>query len=72
VEDAADAEAIGGFHGRVDDAVRNHFATLNGHEVYCCGSPQMVTAAKKACHERGLAPNHFFSDVFVPGPAAVI
>jgi CDP-4-dehydro-6-deoxyglucose reductase/terephthalate 1,2-dioxygenase reductase component len=71
VEDAVDAEAIGGFHGRVDDAVRNHFATLNGHEVYCCGSPQMVTAAKKACLERDLAPNHFFSDVFVPGPAAV-
>ena len=71
VEDAADAEAIGGFHGRVDDAVRNHFATLNGHEVYCCGSPQMVSAAKKVCVERGLATNHFFSDVFVQGPVAV-
>jgi CDP-4-dehydro-6-deoxyglucose reductase/terephthalate 1,2-dioxygenase reductase component len=72
VEDAADAAALGGFHGRVDDAVRAHApASLAGHEVYCCGSPVMVTAVRKACvDERGLDPHHFFSDVFVPGPAA--
>jgi NAD(P)H-flavin reductase/ferredoxin len=71
VEDAADARALNGFHGRVDDAVRSRCATLSGHEVYCCGSPAMVTAVKKACvEERGLDSHHFFSDVFVPGPAA--
>ncbi|MDB5872746.1 MAG: Ferredoxin--NAD(+) reductase-like protein [Ramlibacter sp.] len=71
VEDAADAQALGGFHGRVDDAVRAHHSSLDGHEVYCCGAPPMVTAVKKACiEERGLDPHHFFSDVFVPGPAA--
>jgi NAD(P)H-flavin reductase/ferredoxin len=71
VEDAADAHALGGFHGRVDEAVRARFETLAGHEVYCCGSPVMVTAVRKACvEERGLDPRHFFSDVFVPGPAA--
>lgn len=72
VEDAADAEALRGFHGRVDDAVRAHApAALGGHEVYCCGSPVMVAAVRKACvDERGLDPHHFFSDVFVPGPAA--
>jgi len=72
VEDAADAQALGGFHGRVDDAVRAHApATLERHEVYCCGSPVMVAAVRKACiDERGLDPHHFFSDVFVPGPAA--
>lgn len=72
VEDAADAQALGVFHGRVDDAVRAHApATLEGHEVYCCGSPVMVAAVRKACiDERGLDPHHFFSDVFVPGPAA--
>lgn len=71
VEDAADAQALGGFHGRVDDAVRQHFASLAGYEVYCCGAPAMVTAVKKACvGERGLDAHHFFSDVFVPGPAA--
>ena len=70
VEDAADAQALGGFNGRVDDAVRAQCATLAGHEVYCCGAPAMVAAVKKACiGERGLDPKHFFSDVFVPGPA---
>lgn len=71
VENAADAQALEGFHGRVDDAVRSRFASLAGYEVYCCGSPVMVTAVKQASvHERGLDPHHFFSDVFVPGPAA--
>jgi NAD(P)H-flavin reductase/ferredoxin len=71
VEDAADARALNGFQGRVDDAVRTHWATLAGYEVYCCGSPPMVASVKKACvDERGLDPHHFFSDVFVPGPAA--
>ncbi|WP_332825682.1 FAD-binding oxidoreductase [Ramlibacter sp.] len=72
VEDAADAQAVGGFHGRVDDAVRARGpASLAAWEVYCCGSPVMVAAVRKACvDERGLDPHHFFSDVFVPGPAA--
>jgi CDP-4-dehydro-6-deoxyglucose reductase/terephthalate 1,2-dioxygenase reductase component len=71
VEDAADAQSLGGFQGRVDDAVRAHCTTLAGHEVYCCGAPAMVAAVKKACvEERGLDARHFFSDVFVPGPAA--
>lgn len=71
VEDASDAQTLGGFQGRVDDAVRAHFTTLAGHEVYCCGAPPMVAAVRKACvQERGLDPKHFFSDVFVPGPAA--
>ena len=71
VEDAQDASALAGFQGRVDAAVRSNFSTLQGYEVYCCGSPAMVTAVKKACAERGVAPQHFFSDVFVPGPATL-
>jgi NAD(P)H-flavin reductase/ferredoxin len=70
IEDAADAQALAGFHGRVDDALRSHCPALDGYEVYCCGAPAMVTAVKKACAERGLGAHHFFSDVFVPGPAA--
>jgi len=70
VEDAADALALGGFHGRVDGAVRERLASLAGHEVYCCGAPAMVGAVKSVCvDERGLDPQHFFSDAFVPGPA---
>jgi NAD(P)H-flavin reductase/ferredoxin len=71
VENAADAQALDGFHGRVDDAVRARFASLAAHEVYCCGSPAMVAAVRTACVvERGVDPHHFFSDVFVPGPVA--
>ena len=71
VEDADDAQLLGGFQGRVDDAVRARVSSLAGHEVYCCGAPAMVAAVKKACvEERGLDARHFFSDVFVPGPAA--
>jgi NAD(P)H-flavin reductase/ferredoxin len=69
LEDAAEAQALAGFHGRVDEAVRVRFPSLAGHEVYCCGSPGMVAAVRTACvAERGLDPHHFFSDVFVPGP----
>lgn len=71
VEDEADARALGGFHGRADAAVRCAFTGLAGFEVYCCGAPAMVTAVKKVCvDELGVAPGHFFSDSFVPGPAA--
>jgi CDP-4-dehydro-6-deoxyglucose reductase/terephthalate 1,2-dioxygenase reductase component len=71
VEDEADARKIGGFSGRVDDAVRTGFESLAGHEVYSCGAPAMVSAVRQVCvEERGLRPAHFFSDVFVPGPAA--
>ncbi|HVZ45260.1 MAG TPA: FAD-binding oxidoreductase [Ramlibacter sp.] len=73
VENAADAAALQGFAGRVDQAVRERFPTLAAHEAYCCGSPGMVAAVKSACvAERGLDPHRFFSDVFVPGPAAGI
>lgn len=71
VEDPGDAQALGGFHGRVDEAVRAHCTALADSEVYCCGAPAMVASVKKVCvDERGLDPRHFFSDVFVPGPAA--
>jgi CDP-4-dehydro-6-deoxyglucose reductase/terephthalate 1,2-dioxygenase reductase component len=70
VEDAADAQALGGFPGRVDAAVRAQCPDLAAHDVYCCGSPAMVASVRQACDERGLAAGRFFSDVFVPGPAA--
>jgi NAD(P)H-flavin reductase/ferredoxin len=72
LEDATDAESIGAYCGRVDDAIRARWPDLSGHEVYCCGSPAMVTAVRKATEERGVQPQHFFSDVFVPGPAALL
>ncbi|MES2051477.1 MAG: FAD-binding oxidoreductase [Pseudomonadota bacterium] len=71
VEKAADADEVQGFAGRVDDAVRRNCERLAEWEVYCCGSPVMVAAVKKVCvKERALSAQNFFSDVFVPGPAA--
>jgi CDP-4-dehydro-6-deoxyglucose reductase/terephthalate 1,2-dioxygenase reductase component len=72
LEDPSDAEAMGAFHGRLHDAVRAQCPDLSGHEVYCCGSPPMVAAVRTATEERGVDPQHFFSDVFVPGPAAAL
>jgi CDP-4-dehydro-6-deoxyglucose reductase/terephthalate 1,2-dioxygenase reductase component len=70
VEEPGQAQALGGYHGRVDAAVRAYCPSLADHEVYCCGSPPMVAAVRAACvQECGLDPRHFFSDVFVPGPA---
>ena len=52
-------------------ALLERFRSLDGHDVYCCGAPPMVVAVKKACvKQRGLDAAHFYSDVFVPGPAA--
>lgn len=70
VENEQDANALGGFHGRVDDAVLATSESLELHDVYCCGSPGMVSTVRKACIEhRGLHADRFFSDSFVPGPA---
>ena len=55
---------------RVDEALRANFPSLLRHEVYCCGSPGMVNAVRSASEQLGLAHEHFFSDSFVPGPAA--
>jgi len=72
LKDAAQAQALDGFHGRLDEAVRSRFDSLAAHEAYCCGSPAMVAGVKKVCvGEKGLAEAHFFSDVFVPGPVVV-
>lgn len=57
-----------GFAGRADDALRSLGADLNGHIVYCCGSPAMVTAVRAAALAQGVPPGDFHADVFVPGP----
>ncbi len=70
IESPPDAAELCGFAGRVDAAVATNFSSLALHEVYCCGSPAMVSAVRAACIRQGLADTKFFSDVFVPGPAA--
>ena len=52
--------------GFVHRAVIDDFASLAGHEVYACGVPAMITAARKDfTGQRGLPPEAFFCDAFV-------
>ncbi len=50
--------------GYVQDAVLADFADVTGFDVYACGHPAMVFAAKEALVARGLNPEHCYSDAF--------
>jgi len=56
------------WHGRVGlvhQAVLDDFADLSGYQVYGCGGPAMVDAARKSfVATRGLSPDDFFADSF--------
>ena len=50
--------------GRVHEAILADFEDLSGYEVYACGAPPMVAAARKDFMARGLPEDAFFSDSF--------
>ena len=52
--------------GRVHEAAIEDLVSLAGHEVYACGAPAMVAAARDAFVRHGLAPSDFFCDAFAP------
>jgi NAD(P)H-flavin reductase/ferredoxin len=53
--------------GFVHQAVLDDHASLVGHEVYACGSPAMIQAARQAfVDDRALPRDAFFCDAFVP------
>jgi NAD(P)H-flavin reductase/quinol-cytochrome oxidoreductase complex cytochrome b subunit/ferredoxin len=56
--------------GHVDQAILEDFPDLGGHEVYVCGSVQMVSSAVPAFLARGLGEDACFTDVFTPAQAA--
>lgn len=52
--------------GFVHDAVSADFPDMSGHEVYACGNPLMVDAARHTFMRNcRLAPENFFSDAFI-------
>jgi CDP-4-dehydro-6-deoxyglucose reductase/3-phenylpropionate/trans-cinnamate dioxygenase ferredoxin reductase subunit len=55
--------------GLVHEAVLADLPMLAGHEVYACGAPAMVAAARDAFVRHGLAPEDFFCDAFAPSTA---
>lgn len=51
--------------GLVHQAVLEDHADLSGHEVYACGAPAMVEAARSSfAASRGLVDEQFFADAF--------
>jgi len=57
-------EAWPGRTGYVHEAVLADFADLSGYEVYACGAPPMIGAARRDFTARGLPEDAFFSDSF--------
>jgi CDP-4-dehydro-6-deoxyglucose reductase len=63
-EPAAD-DAWPGRTGLVHEAVLADFADLSGYQVYACGGPAMIDAARTAfTSTRGLPESEFFADSF--------
>jgi len=59
-------DAWTGRTGLVHQAVLDDFPDLSEYQVYACGAPLMVEAARRDFTlQRGLPPNEFFADSFV-------
>lgn len=55
--------------GLVHQAVLDDFSDLSGHEIYACGTPAMVDAARRDFTARcGLPDESFLSNAFAPTP----
>ena len=55
--------------GLVHQAVLNDFNDLSAHEIYACGTPSMVEAARRDfTAQRGLPDASFFANAFAPTP----
>ncbi len=53
--------------GWVHKAVMEDFADLSGAQIYACGAPVMVDAAREEfVAQKGLLPDAFFADAFYP------
>jgi CDP-4-dehydro-6-deoxyglucose reductase len=66
LSDADAADAWSGRTGLVHQAVMADFTDLSGHDVYACGVPAMVEAARRDFVAHcGLPPERFFADLFL-------
>lgn len=50
--------------GYVQDAVLEDISDISGHQVYACGSPNMINDARAQFMKNGLPEDEFFSDAF--------
>jgi 2-polyprenylphenol hydroxylase and related flavodoxin oxidoreductases len=66
LSDPAPDDAWPGRTGFVHQAVLDDFKDLSGYQVYACGAPAMIDAAKRDFTTlRGLPEQEFFADRFV-------
>lgn len=52
--------------GLVHHAVLTDFADLSAMDIFACGSPAMIEAAKSDFIQAGLIPSAFYADAFLP------
>ena len=70
LSDAAKEDQWDGRTGFVHQAAMDDIATLQDHEVYACGAPAMINAARQGFTlERRLDRDAFYCDAFVPTSA---
>ena len=58
-----------GRRGLVHQAVLEDFPDLSDHQVYACGAPAMIAAARRDFVAHGLPEEEFFADAFSFAPA---
>jgi NAD(P)H-flavin reductase/ferredoxin len=71
LSEAGPADGWEGRTGFVHQAAMDDIATLADHEVYACGAPAMINAARQGfVHDRELSRDAFYCDAFVPTAAS--
>jgi CDP-4-dehydro-6-deoxyglucose reductase/3-phenylpropionate/trans-cinnamate dioxygenase ferredoxin reductase subunit len=71
LSEAGPADGWEGRTGFVHQAAMDDIASLAEYEVYACGAPAMINAARQGfVHERQLNRDAFYCDAFVPSAAA--
>ncbi len=70
LSESVDGDGWQGRRGLVHEAVMADLPDLSGHEVYACGAPAMIEAAKRDFSARcGLPESAFHADAFTPAAA---
>lgn len=64
LSEPAPADAWSGRSGLVHLAVLEDYPDLSGYQVYACGAPAMIDAARRDFAAQGLAAEDFFADAF--------
>ncbi len=64
LSEACDTDKWQGRSGLVTEAIASDFPDLSGYQVYACGAPGMIDAARALCLAHGLPEEEFFADAF--------